>query len=414
MTTDMDTPGLPERIKRLDVTLSGAVAGELIRESTYVFRYARDDEAQPAVSLLLPVNRALHEDGDLFPSMEMNLPEGFLFQQIIEWFRKAQITKMHLLALMGDGGIGRVGFRMPGREPPTTPAPMDRATLLRADPDQTLFGELVHTYLATGMGVSGVQPKILVPSRATLAIPDLIVKKAGAAFPDLAANEFLCLSAARRAGIEVPGFALSEDAGLLVVDRFDLGTQGERLGFEDIAALMGLRVHDKLSNRKYHGSYERVAEVIGLLSSNRARDLAAFFAQLTLSVMVRNGDAHLKNFGLLYRDERDVRLAPLYDVVTTTVYTYERPGGFEDIDRTLALKWRHGRHSSRAYPTTDALVRFGREVCGVAQPRQVIERIADAMAETLAEARGDGRITAGLLEKIGPQWADGQAHAGRR
>jgi len=198
------------------------------------------------------------------------------------------------------------------------------------------------------------------------------------------------------------------------VDRFDLGTHGERLGFEDIAALMGLRVHDKLSNRKYHGSYERVAEVIGLLSSNRARDLAAFFAQLTLSVMVRNGDAHLKNFGLLYRDERDVRLAPLYDVVTTTVYTYERPGGFEDIDRTLALKWRHGRHSSRAYPTTDALVRFGREVCGVAQPRQVIERIADAMAETLAVARGDGRITAGLLEKIGPQWAEGQAHAGQR
>jgi serine/threonine-protein kinase HipA len=115
MTSDMGTPGLPERIKRLDVTLSGTVAGELIRESTYVFRYTRDDEAQPAVSLLLPVNRALHEDGDLFPSMEMNLPEGFLFQQIIEWFRKAQITKMHLLALMGDGGIGRVGFRLPGR-----------------------------------------------------------------------------------------------------------------------------------------------------------------------------------------------------------------------------------------------------------------------------------------------------------
>jgi len=37
--------------------------------------------------------------------------------------------------------------------------------------------------------------------------------------------------------------------------------------------------------------------------------------------MVRNGDAHLKNFGVLYPAPRStVELAPAYDVVTTTVY----------------------------------------------------------------------------------------------
>jgi len=36
---------------------------------------------------------------------------------------------------------------------------------------------------------------------------------------------------------------------------------------------------------------------------------------------VKNGDAHLKNFGVLYDQPGSaVRLAPVYDVVTTTAY----------------------------------------------------------------------------------------------
>jgi serine/threonine-protein kinase HipA len=46
-----------------------------------------------------------------------------------------------------------------------------------------------------------------------------------------------------------------------------------------------------------------------------------FFAALVLSVMVRNGNAHLKNFGVLYARPGDaVELAPVYDIVTTTAY----------------------------------------------------------------------------------------------
>ena len=46
-----------------------------------------------------------------------------------------------------------------------------------------------------------------------------------------------------------------------------------------------------------------------------------FFTTLVLSVMLRNGDAHLKNFGVVYPTPHGtVELAPVYDVVTTTVY----------------------------------------------------------------------------------------------
>ena len=41
--------------------------------------------------------------------------------------------------------------------------------------------------------------------------------------------------------IQTPGFDLSDDRQLLVIDRFDIDEHGRRLGFEDIAALMGRR-----------------------------------------------------------------------------------------------------------------------------------------------------------------------------
>ncbi len=403
---------LPDKLKQLQTHIAAERVGTLTRESQYNFTYASDDAAQPAVSLLMPPTTLVHTHGDLFPSMDMNLPEGFLFQRILERHPKQTLTKMHLLALMGHNGIGRVGFSVSGADAPA-PAAISRETLLNSTAGPQLFAQLVNAYLSVSAGVSGVQPKLLLPSRAMIPVPDLIVKLAGADYPGLAANEYLCLDAARRAGISVPAFDLSVDGTILVIDRFDIDPQGQRLGFEDVAALMGRQVHDRLSNRKYEGSYERMAEAIRLFSSQPADDLARFYEQLALSVMVRNGDAHLKNFGVLYTMPGDVRLAPMFDVVTTTIYTYQRPGGAEAVDRTLALKLRAGRHGSRAYPDTKELLAFGRELCGVRKPQTVLDRIAQAMSEALSAAAADSRIDKGLLQVLRPEWESGQGHASR-
>ncbi|HEY9068392.1 MAG TPA: type II toxin-antitoxin system HipA family toxin [Burkholderiaceae bacterium] len=402
---------LPDKLKQLRVTIAGDSAGLLTRESQYTYAYARDDAQQPAVSLLMPATTLVYTDGDLFPAMDMNLPEGFLFQQILERHPKQTLTKMHLLALMGDNGIGRVGFALDGEPRQANSAVVSRKTLLESTAGTKLFAQLVDAYLSVSAGVSGVQPKILVPSRAMVPIPDLILKVAGDDYPGLAANEYLCLDAARRAGIAVSGFELSVDGTILVIDRFDVTAQGQRVGFEDVAALMGRQVHDRLSNRKYEGSYERMAEAIRIFSSSPADDLERLYEQLVLSVMVRNGDAHLKNFGVLYTDAGNARLAPMYDVVTTTIYRYQRPGGAEAVDRTLALKLRAGRHGSRAYPDADELCAFGREVCGVRRPHEVLERIAQAMSETLAGAATDRRFKKKLLSALAAEWQGGQALA---
>jgi serine/threonine-protein kinase HipA len=399
---------LPERVARLQVSCAGSPVGELVKHSVYSFRYAPGILPKQAVSLFMPTEAIEFNDGDLFPSMDMNLPEGYLFQRIHERFRKSAITKMHLLAMMGDNGIGRVGFALDGRMARHA-GTIDRTQLLRSSAS-AVFDDLVDAYLGTSIGVAGVQPKLMLPSHAAVPVPDLIVKAEGADFPRLAANEFLCLSAARSAGIAVPRFELNDDASLLLIDRFDLDGP-RRLGFEDVAATMGLRVHDRLSNRKYQGSYEAVAEAIRLTGGEHTiENLRRLFEQVALSIMVRNGDAHLKNFGLLYDDPAHPWLSPLFDVVTTAIYRFERPGGVLAEDRTLALRLRR-KDRSRAYPDTGALLAFGRAVCQVGQPMHVIERIADAMSDTLQHARGDARIAPDLLLQLEPPWALGMAYA---
>ena len=407
---------LPDRIAQLAVSLGDAPCGQLIKRSTYEFRYLDPRPDQPAVALLMPASRQLTwQDGDLFPVMDQNLPEGDLYMRLRAMFHKQPLTPMHLLALSGTNGIGRLGYRLTDAATAVPPPPISRSALLKTAFTPQVFDELVHAYLGTGAGIAGMQPKVMVPDRATVPIPTLIVKSAGPAYPGLAANEFLCLQAAQRAGIETPAFDLSDDGQMLVLDRFDLApTTGgalERLGFEDIAALAGLRVRDVLSDRKYQGSYQRVAELLKQLQLPR-ENLHRFFEQVAFTVMVRNGDGHLKNFGVLYRSAADIRLAPMFDVVTTAIYRYTRyAGGPELEDRTLALKLFAGRHRTRAYPGTDELLHFGRQVCELSDPAEVLRRIAQAMDQVLKQARRDARIPKPLLSDMAAAWRDGMAHA---
>lgn len=376
------------KIKRLQVSTVTGEAGDLLRESQYVFNYTATERVNE-VSLTMPIRAQSYASSLLMPVFSMNLPEGYLFDLIARRIAKHErIDEMRLLAITGRRQIGRLQYLEPGGEWNEPPAQVGLAQLLHEPASQGLFDFLVDTYFSSG--ISGVQPKVLIPDADTvvdkrLTVPDadLIVKAGGADYPWLAQNEFLCLDAARRAGLDVPEFWLSDDANLFILRRFDL--LPERLGFEDMAVLLG-KVRDAQGNYKYQGSYEAVARVIRAYSGSAAlANLEAFFSSIALSIMVRNGDAHLKNFGLLYRDPGagEVRLAPVFDVVTTTIYPYynQRTGG-EQVDRTTALKLFSGA-KTRHYPSREDLIRFGTLVCSVSHPEQIIDRIATAMSETL-------------------------------
>ena len=407
----MRTVMLPEQIKLLEVSIAGQLKGQLLRQSRYEFRYLDADASQPPVGLLMPTQQLTYEDGDLFPVMDQHLPEGDLFMRLRQLFPKQALTAMHLLALVGANGIGRLGYALPGHAPAPNASVLSRQTLLETAFTAEVFDDLVSAYLSTGAGIAGMQPKIMVPDRPTISIPTLIVKAGSQAYPGLAANEFLCLRAAQRAGIQTPDFDLSYDGQLLLLDRFDIEPDGQRLGFEDIASLMGLRVRDTLADRKYHGSYQRIADVLKLLQLPEV-NLHRFFEQVAFTIMVRNGDGHLKNYGVLYRTPKDIWLAPMFDVVTTSIYRYQRYGGGPELeDRTMALKLFSGKGQTRSYPDTAELLRFGRTVCGLERPGAVLEKIAQAMASVLDDARNDVRVPVATLAAMRDAWLIGMTYA---
>ena len=143
---------LPEKIRQLNVTIGDADnAGQLIRSSVYEFRYSQTHAEQAAVALLMPAAKQLTwQDGDLFPPMDQNLPEGDLFMKIRELFPKQAMTPMHMLALVGRNGIGRLGYSLPDIAVTPMPRTISKSELLKTAYTPEVFNDLVAAYLSTG------------------------------------------------------------------------------------------------------------------------------------------------------------------------------------------------------------------------------------------------------------------------
>lgn len=55
-------------------------------------------------------------------------------------------------------------------------------------------------------------------------------------------------------------------------------------------------------------------------SGDGLADAQQLARRLLVNILLANGDAHLKNWSLLYQDQVTPRLSPSYDIVTTSVY----------------------------------------------------------------------------------------------
>lgn len=307
-------------------------------ERQYVFAYDQSVASPDVqVSLTMPVRLESWLSRDLHPIFQMNLPEGALLESIRRAIAKlAGEDNLTILRVTGGNQIGRNRFSLPGDSAPGVVETTESLDDLLSYPDtEELFHDLVAKY-ALRSGVSGVQPKVMLDAteRGTAAVGGYIVKSWGADYPQLAANEFFCMTAAKRAGLPVPEFHLSGNGGLFVMKRFDLDAKGYSQGFEDMCSLQALG-----TAQKYGSTYERVARTIKDYVSGELLQTAReqFFASLVLSCMIRNGDAHLKNFGVLYEQPgQPVRLAPVYDMVTTVAYI---PKDVPALSLTGTKKW---------------------------------------------------------------------------
>lgn len=358
-------------------------AGLLDRLDSAGSTFAYDPRAPSprAVSVTMPVRvQSWDVRYGLPPIFEMNLPEGALREYLTRKFRKAvgSFDDFDLLGVVGRSQIGRVRFSAADAELDEEVPFQSIDDILKARRDGELFEFLMDRF-AEHSGLSGVQPKFMIratkPSEfdarrsPTVRSATHIVKLWDAdEYPELAANEYFCLTVAQKLGLHVPSFQLSEDGGAIIVERFD-HRDGNYLGFEDFCVLNGMPSRDK-----YDGGYEtrvfkRLRDYIPLNEGPDAhRHLFSLFA---LNCAVRNGDAHLKNFGITYESvSAQASLAPVYDVITTAAYLPK-----DSMALTL--------EGTTRWPDRKKLLRLGQARAGLTarEVEGIFESIADAMSD---------------------------------
>lgn len=99
-----------------------------------------------------------------------------------------------------------------------------------------------------------------------------------------------------------------------VIERFDRTDDGRKIHIEDFAQVFGVYPEAKYEK----ASYRSLARVIATESGDD--DIAEFIRRATFNVLIGNGDMHLKNWSLVYRDRKHAELSPAYDFVSTIAY----------------------------------------------------------------------------------------------
>jgi len=211
--------------------------------------------------------------------------------------------------------------------------------------------ELALQVVRSQLTVTGVQPKISLdiapekekqaPKRFTIVglWGGYILKPPSLRYPLLPEVEDLTMHLASLAGIEVvPHSLIRLKSGNMayITKRIDR-TKSGKIHMEDMCQLT-----EKLTEDKYHGSYEQIAKTIMKFSANPGLDVVNFFELVLFSFLTGNADMHLKNFSLIRKPGTDNNLSPAYDLVATTLVN---PDDDEDLALTLNGKKKKIRYN---------------------------------------------------------------------
>lgn len=156
-----------------------------------------------------------------------------------------------------------------------------------------------------------------------------ILKPPTALYPQLPEVEDATMHLAQLAKIKTaPHSLIRLQSGNLayVTKRIDRTKKG-KLAMEDMCQLT-----ERLTEDKYHGSYEQIGKAIQKYSVTPGLDVVNFFELVLFSFVTGNADMHLKNFSLLEQPGLGMTLSPAYDLVNTALVN---PADEEEMALTL-------------------------------------------------------------------------------
>ena len=264
----------------------------------------------------------------LHPTLSNLLPEGVLRELIAQGLKVHVDNEFALLTYLGED--------LPGALVAEPMEPDEVPTQLLDAYGKVKAVKIEKTDRENKFSLAGIQMKFSMKQqdgRYNLSkgdvLGDWIVKTPSTKHKDVPLNEFTAMSLATMAGIEVPEMRLVEldkldnlppinlpDEKLaFAIKRFDRNND-QRIHMEDFAQVLVKYPHEKYKS----ASYEQVATILYNFSGDGLADTQQFARRLLVNILLANGDAHIKNWSLLYSDQVTPRLSPTYDIVTTNVY----------------------------------------------------------------------------------------------
>ena len=272
-----------------------------------------------------------------------------------------------LLEALGGDVAGALAF-LPKDEEPLQDHSETAPEALQENELAALLDRLPAVPMLAGEGgarlsLAGAQSKLPVVLTADggIAIPrpgepsTHLIKPEPNRFAGLAANETFCLALARAVGIDAANAEWREVAGkpLLLVERYDrmiLHGKTHRLHQEDFAQALGVP-----SNRKYAAeggpTFRDSFALLRSAATRPAREVLKLADAAIFNLVIGNADAHAKNYSLLRRENGEVVLAPLYDLVATHMW--------KELSPKLAMRF--GRAATLEEFDREATARFAEE-----------------------------------------------------
>lgn len=340
----MNGQGQAERVGVLTLTLHGQLVGQLagFQGGRNVLTFAdsfRHDPARFTFSLVTHpafprAERLLSEpwvtNQRLHPVLSNLLPEGSLRELIAQGLKAHPENEFQIFSYLARD--------LPGAliATPMAPEAVPKGVL-------TANGRLGQAVNVTTnqqthkFSLAGVQMKFSMKERDgryNLAqdsgeLGDWIIKTPSTNHTDVPLNEFTAMTLASLAGVDIPEIELVQrdrldnlpsiklpDENLAyAIKRFDRNNN-TRIHMEDFAQVLVKYPHEKYNS----ANYEQIGRILYQFSGDGLADAQQFARRLLVNILLANGDAHLKNWSLLYQDKITPRLSPAYDIVTTSVY----------------------------------------------------------------------------------------------
>lgn len=186
------------------------------------------------------------------------------------------------------------------------------------------MSDLARHVIRTSASVTGVQAKMsLDVDRGGKNEPDkftivglwgkYIFKPQSAKYPCLPQLEDLTMKMAEAAHIRTARHTLIRladgELGYLTI-RMDRGRKGEKISMLDMCQLS-----NRLTEHKYYGTYQQLAETVKRFSSAPMLDVQRYWEVVLFSWITGNSDMHCKNFSLIDTGNGEYALSPAYDLL---------------------------------------------------------------------------------------------------